>query len=142
LTDLGLKWAILGHSERRNLVEIKESDELIAEKATLAISKGVSVVYCIGELLQERESNQTFPVLEKQLSALLARLPIAGWASIVLAYEPVWAIGTGTNIRMHTQGKLHHLNKPKRSMPSSDNTLVRKLGLKWPIMFELSTEVI
>lgn len=52
LTDLGLKWAILGHSERRNLPEIRETDDLIAEKTVLAVAKGVSVVYCIGELLE------------------------------------------------------------------------------------------
>ena len=95
LIDAGIQWAILGHSERRNLPEIKETDEYIAEKAALAISKNLSIVYCIGELLEQRECNQTFDVLEKQLKALLSKLKPEDWHKIVIAYEPVWAIGTG-----------------------------------------------
>lgn len=74
LVDAGVHWTILGHSERRNLAELHESDALIAEKAALAIAKGLGVVYCIGELLAEREANATFAVLEKQLTALKDKL--------------------------------------------------------------------
>jgi triosephosphate isomerase len=59
VVDLGLKWVILGHSERRHIAEFKESDELIAEKAVVALSKGLSVIYCIGETNAQREANQT-----------------------------------------------------------------------------------
>ena len=90
---MGIKWVILGHSERRNLPDIRESDNLIAEKAAFSLSKGVQVIYCIGELLEERETNATFEVLTKQLVALKSK--VSDWTNIVIAYEPVWAIGTG-----------------------------------------------
>ncbi|KAA8497169.1 Triosephosphate isomerase, cytosolic [Porphyridium purpureum] len=94
LADVGTDWVILGHSERRNLPELKESDATIATKTVYAISKGVSVMYCIGELLEERESGQTIAVCERQLKAL-GDVIGSDWSKIVIAYEPVWAIGTG-----------------------------------------------
>ncbi|KAG5624828.1 hypothetical protein H5410_010046 [Solanum commersonii] len=80
--DLGCKWVILGHSERRHV--IGENDEFIGKKAAYALSQGVGVIACIGELLQEREAGKTFDVYA-----------IPSWDNVVIAYEPVWAIGTG-----------------------------------------------
>lgn len=91
LANLGLKWVILGHSERRHI--IKESDEFIADKVTYALSKGLSVIYCIGEKLEEREANQTLEVNARQMQALVGK--VTDWSNVVIAYEPVWAIGTG-----------------------------------------------
>ena len=93
LADLGLPWVILGHSERRHV--IKESDEFTADKVVAALAKGLSVIYCIGEKLEEREADETLAVCNRQLEALVGKLDAAHWAKVVIAYEPVWAIGTG-----------------------------------------------
>mmetsp|Transcript_13221 Transcript_13221/g.23753 ORF Transcript_13221/g.23753 Transcript_13221/m.23753 type:complete len:297 (-) Transcript_13221:247-1137(-) len=93
LTDIGCDWVILGHSERRNIPEIKESDEFIADKTAYALGAGLGVIYCIGELLEEREAGKTIEVCERQMKALASK--ISDWSKIVIAYEPVWAIGTG-----------------------------------------------
>lgn len=91
LKDMGCKWVILGHSERRHI--IGENNEFIGKKAAYALSQGVGVIACIGELLQERESGKTFDVCFQQLKAYADAVP--SWDDIVIAYEPVWAIGTG-----------------------------------------------
>eukprot|EP01105_Mastigella_eilhardi_P017720 TRINITY_DN4088_c0_g1_i2.p2 TRINITY_DN4088_c0_g1~~TRINITY_DN4088_c0_g1_i2.p2 ORF type:complete len:255 (-),score=91.15 TRINITY_DN4088_c0_g1_i2:58-822(-) len=91
LKDIGINWAILGHSERRHV--IGEKDELIAEKAKVALAAGLSVMYCIGELEKERVENRTNEVLATQMAALAKA--ITDWSHVVIAYEPVWAIGTG-----------------------------------------------
>uniref|UniRef100_A0A0V0I0B9 Putative triosephosphate isomerase, chloroplastic-like n=1 Tax=Solanum chacoense TaxID=4108 RepID=A0A0V0I0B9_SOLCH len=89
--DLGCNWVILGHSERRHV--IGENDEFIGKKAAYALSQGVGVIACIGELLQEREAGKTFDVCFQQLKAFADAIP--SWDNVVIAYEPVWAIGTG-----------------------------------------------
>ncbi|GAB2291982.1 Triosephosphate isomerase, cytosolic [Dionaea muscipula] len=91
LKDLGCQWVILGHSERRHI--IKEDDEFIGKKAAYALSQGVGVIACIGELLSEREAGKTFDVCFQQLKAFADVVP--SWDNVVIAYEPVWAIGTG-----------------------------------------------
>jgi len=95
IRDIGLSHVILGHSERRHLPEIRESDDVIGRKTKYAIDKGVHVILCIGELLEEREAGRTREVNERQLSAVRAHLSADDWAKVVIAYEPVWAIGTG-----------------------------------------------
>nr|UER43288.1 PDTPI protein [Populus tomentosa] len=91
LKDIGCKWVILGHSERRHV--IGEDDQFIGKKAAYALSQGVGVIACIGELLEEREAGKTFDVCYQQLKAYADAVP--SWDNIVIAYEPVWAIGTG-----------------------------------------------
>jgi triosephosphate isomerase len=91
LKDLGLNWVILGHSERRHV--FGEDDVLIADKAAYAIQSGLNVIYCIGEKLEEREADKTNEVNLRQLSPLFAKN--VDWNKLVIAYEPVWAIGTG-----------------------------------------------
>jgi len=95
LKDAGIEWVILGHSERRHLPQIKESDETVAQKVAYAVSNGLKVMACIGELLEEREAGKTQEVNERQLKAIAAQLKEEDWSNIVIAYEPVWAIGTG-----------------------------------------------
>mmetsp|Transcript_15616 Transcript_15616/g.35448 ORF Transcript_15616/g.35448 Transcript_15616/m.35448 type:complete len:248 (+) Transcript_15616:69-812(+) len=91
IKDAGMEWVLVGHSERRHV--FKESDALLAERVKLAQDNGLQVIYCIGELLEERESGKTNDVCAQQLDAVLAS--ITDWSRVVLAYEPVWAIGTG-----------------------------------------------
>jgi triosephosphate isomerase len=88
-----VSWTILGHSERRQYQ--LEDSTLIAKKTKLAIENKLSVMACIGEQLSDRETNKTFNVLESQLAPLKTELSEAQWANVVIAYEPVWAIGTG-----------------------------------------------
>lgn len=89
--DLGATWTLTGHSERRTI--FKESDEFIAEKTKFALERGLSVIFCIGETLEERKSGITLEVCARQLDAL-SKI-VSDWSHVVVAYEPVWAIGTG-----------------------------------------------
>lgn len=89
--DAGIKYTLTGHSERRTLYG--ESDEDVATKTKVALDAGMTVLACIGELLEERESGKTNDVNTRQLNAILNQC--GDWSNIVIAYEPVWAIGTG-----------------------------------------------
>ncbi|KAJ4963946.1 hypothetical protein NE237_023885 [Protea cynaroides] len=91
LKDIGCKWVILGHSERRHV--IGEDDQFIGKKAAYALSQDLKVMACIGEKLEEREAGKTFDVCYQQLKAFADNIP--SWDGVVIAYEPVWAIGTG-----------------------------------------------
>ncbi|KAI9928119.1 hypothetical protein ASPWEDRAFT_50603 [Aspergillus wentii DTO 134E9] len=93
LKDAKINWTLTGHSERR--VILKETDEFIARKTKSAIDGGLSVIFCIGETLEEREANKTIEVVTRQLNAAAKELSKEQWANVVIAYEPVWAIGTG-----------------------------------------------
>jgi triosephosphate isomerase len=93
LLDAGCRYVIIGHSERRH--GLNESDELLNKKAKAALAAGLEVIFCIGELLLEREGNRTESVLERQLKAGLVGISPAQVGKLVIAYEPVWAIGTG-----------------------------------------------
>ncbi|CAN0089592.1 unnamed protein product [Pylaiella littoralis] len=97
IKDFGLEWVIAGHSERRCGFGCEgESSELVAEKTKTALDAGLNVTACIGESLEIREANKTLElVLEDHMAALLKTLDEADWARVVIAYEPVWAIGTG-----------------------------------------------
>ncbi len=90
LIDTGCEAVIIGHSERRHI--LKESDEVINKKIKASLAHGLEVLFCVGELLAEREAGKTNEVLHTQITAGLAGIPAEG---IVVAYEPVWAIGTG-----------------------------------------------
>jgi triosephosphate isomerase (TIM) len=91
LADVGCKYAIVGHSERRQL--FGETDALINKRMHGVLAAGLTPIVCIGETLAEREAGKTFAVLERQIKESLAGLNPA--SSVVIAYEPVWAIGTG-----------------------------------------------
>ncbi|GIY32350.1 triosephosphate isomerase [Caerostris extrusa] len=91
IKDIGSEWVILGHSERRNV--FGENDALIADKTAHALSEGLKVIACVGELLEEREAGKTQEVVFRQTKAIADK--VTDWKKVVIAYEPVWAIGTG-----------------------------------------------
>lgn len=93
LLDVGCQWVILGHSERRQF--FGDTDEVINKKVTAALERGLKVIFCIGEMLEDRQTNRTEAVLETQLTKGLLGLSPQQMANVVIAYEPVWAIGTG-----------------------------------------------
>ena len=93
LKDVGCRYVIIGHSERRHV--IGESDELINRKVLKALSDGLDVIFCVGELLAEREANKTDDVVRRQVSVGLEGVSADAMSHVTIAYEPVWAIGTG-----------------------------------------------
>lgn len=93
LKSTGCEYVILGHSERRTI--FNESDELINMKIKKALSEGLKPIFCVGELLEERESGATNDVVKRQLLKGLANISAEEIKNIIIAYEPVWAIGTG-----------------------------------------------
>jgi triosephosphate isomerase len=93
LLDFGCSYVIVGHSERRSLYG--ESDELVAKKYMAAQTSGLTPILCVGESLAERESGVTEAVVARQLDAVIQAAGVASLAKAVVAYEPVWAIGTG-----------------------------------------------
>jgi len=93
LVSVGCKYVIIGHSERRQYFH--ETDETVNKKMLSAFASGLIPIVCVGETLQEREKNITFQVIEKQVKIGLANIPSNKVESLVIAYEPVWAIGTG-----------------------------------------------
>jgi triosephosphate isomerase (TIM) len=104
--DFGIEWVIVGHSERRHLVS-KESDIILFDKAVVALHLDLNIIFCIGESLKEREENRTFEVCLKQLQLLVDNLSFKSWKNIVIAYEPVWAIGTGKNATPEQVEEVH-----------------------------------
>eukprot|EP00921_Rhytidocystis_pertsovi_P012910 GHVQ01020963.1.p1 GENE.GHVQ01020963.1~~GHVQ01020963.1.p1 ORF type:complete len:360 (+),score=48.41 GHVQ01020963.1:172-1251(+) len=96
IKDFGISWTLTGHSERREGFGMPgESSVLVAEKTKAALDQGLNVIACIGEKLPDRESGKTTEVMNEQLSAFHSVLSAADWNRVVIAYEPVWAIGTG-----------------------------------------------
>ncbi|WP_303721197.1 triose-phosphate isomerase [Malonomonas rubra] len=93
LKDVGCEYVIIGHSERRQLLE--ESDAFINQKIIKTLEAGLKPIFCIGETLQERENGEMLDVLTTQIKGGLANLSATHMAELVIAYEPVWAIGTG-----------------------------------------------
>ena len=95
LADVGCRYVIVGHSERRHL--LGESDEWVARKVRAAMSFGLTPILCVGETLEERRRGQTEAVVRRQLDSALEGLSAEAVGAMVVAYEPVWAIGTGEN---------------------------------------------
>ncbi|MEE2642847.1 MAG: triose-phosphate isomerase [Planctomycetota bacterium] len=93
LKDIGCRYVILGHSERRHVMG--ETDEIINKKVKVALESGLTPIVCVGETLEERESGTTMAVIESQFKGSLEGLSPEQVGEIVIAYEPVWAIGTG-----------------------------------------------
>lgn len=93
LLDFGCRYVLVGHSERRTIYG--ESDEDVAERFAAALAAGLEPVLCVGETLEERESDETEAVVARQIDAVLNRSGIQAFAKATVAYEPVWAIGTG-----------------------------------------------
>ena len=107
LKDIGCIYALCGHSERRHV--IGETDELINKKVTAAISGGLLPILCVGELLAERQANQTTEVVTQQMKNGLADLSVEKVSAVTIAYEPVWAIGTGLTATPQQAQEVHAL---------------------------------
>lgn len=105
LKDFGCRFVIVGHSERR--AYHGESSELVAQKAVASLKAGLTPIVCVGETLAEREAGQTASVVHAQLAAVLAVLDDEAVKNIVVAYEPVWAIGTGRNATPEMAQEVH-----------------------------------
>ncbi len=105
LTDVGCRLAIVGHSERRSLYG--ESDAFVARKAAALLGQGLLPIVCVGETLEAREADKTFEVVGGQLSGSLAEIPEGRAAEVVVAYEPVWAIGTGRTATPEMAQEVH-----------------------------------
>jgi triosephosphate isomerase len=101
----GAEYVILGHSERRQY--FGERNELLAKKTDTALKNSLKPIFCIGETLQEREANKHFDVIKSQLQEGLYHLDTAQFAQIVIAYEPVWAIGTGVTATSAQAQEIH-----------------------------------
>lgn len=105
LTGIGIRTVILGHSERRAI--FGETDALLAEKVTTALANNLEPIFCFGEVLEDRKAGNHFAVVESQLSNALFHLDASAWKNIVLAYEPVWAIGTGETASPEQAQEMH-----------------------------------
>lgn len=120
LKDVGCTHIIIGHSERRQLYG--ETDKSVSEKTRAALAAGLTAIVCIGETLQERESEKLFEVVERQLRAGLAGLTTADMERIIIAYEPVWAIGTGKTATPEQAQEMHGFIRRKLTETHSEET--------------------
>ena len=93
LKTFGINWTILGHSERRDI--LKESDDFLASKAKFSLENGLKIIYCCGEHLEEREAGKAREFVSNQIDKMIPSIPADKWDNVVIAYEPIWAIGTG-----------------------------------------------
>jgi triosephosphate isomerase (TIM) len=117
--EAGAEFAIIGHSERRRL--FGETDAIVNRKVAAAIAADLTPIVCIGETLEEREAGQTFDVLDRQVKDGLDRLTGERVAELVVAYEPVWAIGTGRTATAAQAGEAHaHIRKRLRQWFGAD----------------------
>ncbi len=105
LADFGCEYVIVGHSERRALYA--ESDERVAEKFQAVVNKQISPILCLGELLEEREAGETESVVARQLDAVIELAGVEAFTNAVIAYEPVWAIGTGKTATPQQAQEVH-----------------------------------
>ncbi len=105
LKSIGVKTTILGHSERR--AYFNETDESLAKKVDTALSHGMRIIFCFGEELTDRKASQQEAVVAQQIKNALFHLEASAWQHIVLAYEPVWAIGTGETATPEQAQEMH-----------------------------------
>jgi triosephosphate isomerase len=105
--EAGARLTLVGHSERRHL--FGETDEQVARKTRAALAAGITPLVCVGETLAERDGGRTEQVIIRQLGSVLESLEPSDWKRVVLAYEPVWAIGTGKNATPDDAAQIHEL---------------------------------
>ena len=105
LKNIGVETVILGHSERRS--HFGETDAILKQKVDSAIANNMRIIFCFGEELEQRKSEEHFTVVEEQLKNALFHLEAKSWEQIVLAYEPVWAIGTGETASPEQAQEMH-----------------------------------
>jgi triosephosphate isomerase len=138
LKDCGCSHVIIGHSERRTI--FNESDEIINKKIKKALEADLTPILCIGEKLEEREANQTFEVITKQLEGDLAQIDSDNMKKIIIAYEPVWAIGTGKTATSQQAQEAHafirNLLKEKYDSNVSDGIIILYGGSMKPANVE------
>ncbi len=119
IKEAGAEYVIIGHSERRRL--FGETDQTVNRKLGAALGAGLTPIVCVGETLEEREANRTLDVLDRQLKDGLDALSGEQLAELVIAYEPVWAIGTGRNATAAQAGEAHaHIRKRLRQWFGGD----------------------
>jgi triosephosphate isomerase len=128
LKEFLVRYVVLGHSERRQYQ--KESDELIAKKALTAHVATIKPIVCVGETLQEREGNQTQKVLETQIKGSLAGLSKAQVEETIIAYEPVWAIGTGKTATANQAQEAHAFIRQQIAKLHNE-TVARKVRIQY-----------
>jgi triosephosphate isomerase len=118
---MGVEFVIIGHSERRTIY--KEDNALLNKKVLKALGHGLKVIYCVGETLEEREANKTLAVLETQIAEGLKNLPNDKAANLLIAYEPVWAIGTGKVATAEQAEEAHAFIRSKLEL-NKDETVI------------------
>jgi triosephosphate isomerase len=118
LADFGSKYVIVGHSERRSYHG--ETDDVVARKTQRALQAGLVPIVCVGESLEEREAGKTGAVVGRQIDAVLAAIESADLSRIVVAYEPVWAIGTGKTATPDMAQEVHRMVRNKLAAKNSD----------------------
>ncbi len=111
LLDLGCKYVIIGHSERRQY--FGETDETVNRKIRQALNKGLLPIVCVGELLSERDAGKAHEVIDRQVTGALKGVTAAEMSKIVVAYEPVWAIGTGKTVTPDQANEIHAFIRQK-----------------------------
>lgn len=127
LKDVGCSYVLVGHSERRNI--FGETDEMISKKVKALLRAGLSPVLCVGEKLEEREAGQTFQVVERQLKEGLLDINVQSLAKIVIAYEPVWAIGTGKTASPAQAQEVHTFIRSTIEKISGDKSVAEGLRI-------------
>ncbi len=127
IKELGATFTIIGHSERR--AQFKENNMLLGKKVAAAFEAGLDVIYCIGESLEERNDDKTFVVLEEQIREALKGIILSDKNKFIVAYEPVWAIGTGQTATPEQAQEAHHFVRVqlKDSFPTN--------GEKIPLLY-------
>jgi len=130
LKSVGCEYVILGHSERRVIFD--ESDELINKKINTALAKGLKPIFCIGELLEQRENGRTINVVSMQIEKGLEEITAEQMKNIIVAYEPVWAIGTGKTATPEQAQEVHffirELVAKKYSTSVAENLIIQYGG--------------
>ena len=120
LKSIGVNTVIIGHSERR--AYFGEDDKLLNQKVVAALEQGMRVIFCFGEELEDRKSGKHFEVVESQLKNALFSLEASAWSQIVLAYEPVWAIGTGETASPEQAQEMHAFIRQTITAAYNDST--------------------
>lgn len=126
IKSTGAPYVIIGHSERRTYY--REDDQMLNKKTILAVSSGLRVIFCCGEVLEEREAGRHFEVVRRQMEEGLFTLPEEDFSKVVIAYEPVWAIGTGLTATPDQAQEMHEyirsLIRTKYGNESAENTSI------------------
>lgn len=125
LKEFGCTHVILGHSERRAL--FAEQDDVIAEKFCAVLQAGLTPILCVGETLEQRESGETAAVVEQQLMAVVSKAGVSAFADAILAYEPVWAIGTGRTASPEQAQEVHATLRGR--LAEQDSAIAAKLPI-------------